>query len=239
MRYNEIGIVARALRVAGVCALLFAPFAPLSAQGDTEVMSNAKVIQMVVGKLPKNLIESKVAAAQPGYDLSVEGIVALNAAKVDQTTIKAMINVANEGMRRKTAPEALVGMDEVLNNDKIVRMVTSKVPKGVITMKMEMSRSAYDVSATGLVNLNASKVPQDLIKMMMLPPPPPPAPAADAPAIPVREAKKPAGEPPPAATDKGAKAPATKTPATKTPATKTPPAKTPPATTPPVKKGGL
>ena len=85
-------------------------------------------------------------------------------------------------------------------------MLTSKVPKQVILSKIQVSRSAFDVSASGLVSLNASKVPDDVIKAMMLPP-----------ASAAKGEAPPAPAPPPAATAKGKPASPAKPAAKKTP----------------------
>ena len=76
-------------------------------------------------------------------------------------------------VRSNNAPSTLVGMDEVLTNEIVVRMLGAKVPKQIVLQKIQMSRSAFDVTATGLVSLNTSKVPEDVIKAMMLPSAPP------------------------------------------------------------------
>ena len=209
---------------ASFAIVMLAPFAPASAQADTEVLSNATVVQMVAGKLSKNLITNKINSARPGFDLSSDGIISLVGFKVDQDIIKLMLQVGDNARRSGTAPSTLVGLDEVLNNESVVRMLGAKVPKQIVLAKIQMSRSAFDVTATGLVSLNTSKVPEDVIKAMMLPPAPP----VQATPIPVKEAPA-----PPAATKAPAKDSATK----KTTAPAKAPAKTtapPPTKKPPV-----
>ena len=191
-------------------------------RGDTEVLSNATVVQMVAGKLSKDLIVGKINAARPGFDLSSEGLISLVGFKVDQSILKLMLQVGDNARRSGSAPATLSGLDEVLTNEIVVRMLNGKVPKQIVLSKIQMSRSQFDVSASGLVSLNTSKVPDDVIKAMMLPPAPP-APAA----IPVREAAAAA----PVPTSKPDKATPSGTPPKATP-TKPPATKTPPATPP-------
>jgi hypothetical protein len=46
-------------------------------------------------------------------------------------------------------------------------MVVGKLPKDLIMLKVKGSKAAYDVSSSGLVALNAAKVPKEIIKVMM------------------------------------------------------------------------
>ncbi len=206
--------------------LVLAPVHRASAQADTEVLSNATVVQMVTGKLSKDLITGKINSARPGFDLSSDGIISLVGFKVDQNVIKLMLQVSDNARRSGTAPSTLVGLDEVLSNEIVVRMLSGKVPKQLVLAKIQMSRSAFDVTSSGLVSLNTSKVPEDVIKAMLLPPAPP---TTSAP-IPVRE---PTPVAVPKAETKPAPGPTTKTKTvapTKAPVVKTtpPPAKKPP-----------
>ncbi|MEP6832059.1 MAG: hypothetical protein ABJB74_01645 [Gemmatimonas sp.] len=196
---------------ATVALLLFAPVAIANAQTDTEVVTNETVVHMVTGKLSKDLIVGKITAAVPGFDLSSEGLVLLNTNKVDANIVKAMFDAAESAKRRGVA-NSVTGFDEVLTNEIMIRMVSAKVSKDLIMRKMQMSRSQFDVSSAGMVNLNQNKVPQDIIKAMMLPPR---APEAAASTIPVRP---PVGKP----------TEPTKTPAKAPAKTPPPPAKKPP-----------
>jgi hypothetical protein len=192
-------------RAVAVSLLVLAPFHQARGQADAEVLSNTTVVQMVNGKLSKDLIIGKINSARPGFDLSSDGLISLSGFKVDQKIVKLMLQVADNARRSGKAPATLTGLDEVLTNEIVVRMLNSKVPKEIILAKIQISRSAFDVSATGLVSLNTSKVPDDVIKAMMVPPAPQPSAAP----IPVREpAPAPPPAPPPAAAAKGKAAPA-------------------------------
>lgn len=188
--------IARSIRAVSMCrlaaaaVLVLVPAYRAGAQGDTELLSNATVVQMVAGKLSKDLIVGKINAARPGFDLSSDGIISLVGFKVDQSIIKLMLQVADNARRSGSAPQALIGLDEVLTNEIVVRMLTGKVPKQLVLAKIQMSKSAFDVTSSGLVSLTTSKVPEDVIKAMVLPPA---APLVKAP-IPV---KTPAKTPPP------------------------------------------
>jgi len=137
---------------------------------DAEVLTNAAIVQMVTGKLSRNLILTKITTARPGYDLSSNGLVYLTSNKIDETVIRAMIGAAQSAIQGGSAPASLAGVDEVLTNDAVVRMTMGKVSKKLIVSKILSSPTAFDVSAMGLVRLNEAKVPQDIIKTMLMPP---------------------------------------------------------------------
>src|SRR6187401_749486 len=105
---------------AALAVMILAPLAVVRGQADAEVLSNATVVQMVAGKLSKNLITGKINSARPGFDLSSDGIVSLVGFKVDQDIIKLMLQVADNARRSGTAPSTLVGLDEVLTNEIVV-----------------------------------------------------------------------------------------------------------------------
>lgn len=224
MRHPTNSVRAVVWYCAGLLGLMLSPASGAGAQGDTEVLSNATVVQMVAGKLSKDLIVGKINSARPGFDLSSDGIISLVGFKVDQNIIKLMLQVGDNARRSGSAPSTLAGLDEVLTNEIVVRMLSGKVPKQLVMAKIQMSRSAFDVSSSGLVSLNTSKVPEDVIKAMLLPPAPPPSAAP----ISVKEAPAPTAvaKPEAGSTTAKPKAPAP----TKAPVAKVPPPKKPPAT---------
>lgn len=158
------------LAAAAVSLSLALPMERAAAQTtDTEILTNDAVVQMVAAKLSKTLVLGKISSARPGFDVSTDGIVALVGAKIDAGIIRSMLAVADSAHKKGNAPAELKGHDEVLTNDHIVRMVTSRVNKQVIFQKIQMSRTNFDVTANGLVELSKNKVPQDVIKVMMQP----------------------------------------------------------------------
>lgn len=158
------------LRSIGAALLVFAGFTPaLLAQLNTETLTNAAVVQMVNGKLAKSLVIAKINNTRPGFDLSANGLVSLTENHISQEVVKVMIAAAESAKSRGDGQSGVVGLDEVLTNDHIVHMVVGKVPKDLIFGKIRTSRSAFDVSAGGLVKLNTNKVPQDVIKAMLMP----------------------------------------------------------------------
>ena len=139
-------------------ALVFAP--DLGAQAkpkSTEVLTNQTVVQMVLGKLPKDVIMAKIQATQADFDLSISGLVGLHTNKVPSDVMKAMM--AKAGAK---------GATEVLTNDSVIQMVTAKLPKDVIMAKIQSSKKDFDTTTDGLVNLNTNKVPKDVIQVMLV-----------------------------------------------------------------------
>jgi hypothetical protein len=147
--------------------LLLASALPATAfaqSGAGEVLTNDAVVQMVTGKLSKDLIMAKVQNTSNSFDLSASAIISLYESKVPREIIAAMM---------QTKPVKAPATEEVLTNDTVVRLVEAKVSKDIIIQKIKTTKTSFDVTAAGLVGLNQSKVPQDIIKIMMAPPPPP------------------------------------------------------------------
>src|SRR5215813_47905 len=60
-----------------LAVVTLAPLHQAVGQADPEVLSNNTVVQMVAGKLSKDLIIGKINSARPGFDLSSDGITSL------------------------------------------------------------------------------------------------------------------------------------------------------------------
>ncbi len=61
--------------------------------GPAEVLTNAEVVQMITGQVPRPVIIEKIRATKAKYDLTSEGVVTLTANKVPQDVVKAMMAV--------------------------------------------------------------------------------------------------------------------------------------------------
>ena len=71
-------------------------------------------------------------------------------------------------------PTALMSQEiqtrpDVLTNKSIVEMVAAKLPEDVIIAKIQGSSTNFDVSTTGLVDLNNNGVPSNVVKAMLAP----------------------------------------------------------------------
>ena len=153
--------------------LALAPgFAASAAAQAGEVLTNESIVQMVTGKVPKDLIVTKIRTTKSTFDVSAVGLISLNIAKILSDAIKTMMNAA-AGTGGKDAKETLT-------NDAVIRMVSGQLSKDIIVTKIHMSRPDFDLTTNGIINLNQNKVSQDVVKAMMAatsgpaaPPPPP------------------------------------------------------------------
>ncbi|HEX5068970.1 MAG TPA: hypothetical protein VFV78_02040 [Vicinamibacterales bacterium] len=144
---------------------------PARAQAP-EVISNDSVVQMVAGKVPKDVILAKIHSTANSFDVTPNGLIGLTKSKLDKQIINAMI-------------AAKADTREVLNNEAVIAMVSGGVNKDVTLFKIHSTKCRFDLTAAGLVTLTQNKVPQDIVKAMLNvevapieePPPPPPAPA--------------------------------------------------------------
>lgn len=140
------------------------------ASAGAEVLTNDSIVQMVVGKVPKNLILAKIQSTKNTFDITAHELVSLYQKKVATDTIKVMIQAVPP-----SAPK------ELLTNDAVVYMVTNQLPREIIISKIQSSKPGFDLTSTGLVGLNQNKVSQDVMKAMMTAtsgPAPPTTPAA-------------------------------------------------------------
>ena len=129
-----------------------------------EVVSNQAIIAMTSAGVPKPLIIAKVGDTPNEFDVTVSGVVNLHTNKVSQDVMTAMIN---SGLDAKLG-RAKTNAAEVLSNQSIVALVSANVPKAIILSKIQNNKVEFDVSSGGMVSLNQNKVPQDVIKAMVV-----------------------------------------------------------------------
>lgn len=127
--------------------------------GGAEVLTNESVVQMIAGKVPKDLIVTKIRTTKSEFDVTAAGLISLNTSKVPSDIMKMMLNAA-AGTSGKDARETLT-------NDAIIRMVSGGLSKDIIVTKIQMSKPDYDLTTSGIINLNQNKVSQDVVKAMM------------------------------------------------------------------------
>ena len=144
------------IRATAALLLLLAPLSRAAAQG--EVLTNESILQMIAGKVPKDLIVSKIKTTKSAFDLSPEGLVKLNTGKVNSDVMKLMMT---------TTATASGTNKETLGNDGIIKMVVGGLSKDVIVAKINMSKPGYDLTTTGLLELTKNKVSEDVQKAMM------------------------------------------------------------------------
>jgi hypothetical protein len=139
-------------------AALFPP-QRVTGQGSAgaEVLTNESVVQMVVGKVPKDLILTKIQSTRAAFDITANGLVSLFQRKVSTDTIKAMMQASAGDPNSK----------ELLENSAIVYMVTNGLPRDIIVAKIQLGKPGFDLTSNGLISLNQNKVPQPVVKAMM------------------------------------------------------------------------
>lgn len=174
MRYSVRTTVAVLLLLA---PLSLAPLLASSAAaqaGGAEVLNNESIVQMITGKVPKDLIVTKIRTTKSTFDVTAAGLISLNTSKVPSDIMKMMMNAA--------AGTGGKDVKETLTNDAVIRMVTGQLSKDIIVTKIQMSKPDFDLTTNGIINLNQNKVSQDVVKAMMAatsgaPAAPPPAPS--------------------------------------------------------------
>ena len=152
--------VIRSLLVAFLAGPILAVSAAAQASGAAgEVLTNESVMQMVTGKVPKDLIVAKMRSTKTNFDVSPSGLITLNLNKVPTDIITSMILSTASGVSQASR--------EVLNNDGVIKMVVGQLPKAVIVAKIQTSRPDYDLTTNGILSLNQNKVSADVVKAMM------------------------------------------------------------------------
>jgi hypothetical protein len=131
---------------------------PVVAQGGGEVLTNESVIQMVVGKVPRDLIVSKIKSTKSTFDLSPDGLIKLSTGKVPSDMMKLMMN---------TQAAASGTVKETLTNDGVIKMVVGGLSREIIIAKIQMSKPGYDLTTTGLLDLSKNKVSEEVQKAML------------------------------------------------------------------------
>jgi len=131
---------------------------PAAAQGSSEVLTNESIIQMVAGKVPKDLIVSKIKSTKSTFDLSPDGLIKLNTGKVPSDMMKLMMD---------TQANATGTVKETLTNDGVIKMVAGGLSRDIIIGKIHMSKPGYDLTTNGLLDLSKNKVSEAVQKAML------------------------------------------------------------------------
>lgn len=140
---------------ATIAALLL--FAPLTRAAAQEVLTNESIVQMIAGKVPKDVIIAKIKGTKSNFDVSPTGLITLSTGKASSETMKLIMTT----VAATTAPK------QTLDNDGVIKMVAGGLSKEIIVAKIQMSKPGYDLTTTGLLNLNKNKVNEDVQKAMM------------------------------------------------------------------------
>lgn len=158
MKYSKPAPTMTAL----LASFLLLPLLATGAAGQSgkgEILTNESIIQMFAGKVPKDLIVTKVRTTKSNFDVSATGLIALTTNKVPNDIVKLMMTTASAN--------GGTGAKETLANDAILRMVAGQVSRDVVVAKIHMSKPDFDLTTNGIINLNQNKVPTDIVKAMM------------------------------------------------------------------------
>ena len=131
--------------------------------GGGEVLTNQSIISMTTAKLDRDVLLQKIGSTKNTFDVTVNGLVQLTQAGVNQEVINRMITMAADPKMGAPAPKT----PEVLDNQAIITMVTGKVVKSVVLAKIQATKGNYDTSSSGLVQLTNGKVAADVIKVII------------------------------------------------------------------------
>ena len=77
-----------------------------AAQESGEVLRNADIITLTEAGLPTGIIVSKIQTTRTDFDMSVQGLVALSKAGVDEAVLEAMTQAASGGVRAEAPRRA-------------------------------------------------------------------------------------------------------------------------------------
>ena len=160
--------VAGSVKLALVVSVLALVPGNVRAQG--EVLSNASVVNMITGKVSKDLILAKIRGTKSGFDVTAAGLVRLHQSKVPQDVIIAMMAASADTKLAIPSKDPV----EILTNNEVIQMVMGSLPRPLIIEKIRVSKSRFDVTSEGLVSLQTSKVPDEVVKAMMAAPVAPP-----------------------------------------------------------------
>ena len=149
-----------------VSLLAIAAVTPASAGPQGEVLSNSSVVNMIAGKVSKDLILTKIRGTKSAFDITAAGLVRLHQSKVPQDVIIAMMAASADTKLAVPSKEPA----EILTNNEIIQMVMGSLPRPLIIEKIRVTKARFDVTSDGLVSLQTSKVPDEVVKAMMAAP---------------------------------------------------------------------
>ncbi len=144
--------------------VLSASFQSASAQ---ETLTNQSIVAMQQAKLSRSLILDKISTSPNAFDLSTNGLLSLKVENVPDALIEAMLSVTSS--------------KDIMRNNDVIYLQQGGIARTIISQKIQGTKTDFDLSTSGLIQLKTAKVPESIVKLMMSPAPAPstePAPAA-------------------------------------------------------------
>jgi hypothetical protein len=124
-------------------------------------MSNADVIKMVEAKLDNGIIITAIANAEPRFDTSSDGLIALSQAKVPQDVIEAMI-------KRASAPATPAGGGAAATSNAMkpseVIMIEGDTTKVMKYLNPQMRTAARGLGFGGMASYAVLRGPQATLR---------------------------------------------------------------------------
>lgn len=119
-----------------------------------DILTNQSIIALCEAKVAKGVILQKINSSKSNFDVSTSGLVLLKTAKVPDAITENML--------------AVTSTRETIANEDIIRLNEAGVSKNVILKKIRTSNNKFDLSTEGLIRLTSAKVPEAIVKSMMV-----------------------------------------------------------------------
>lgn len=120
-----------------------------------ETLTNQSIISLSQAKISKELIIDKIKASKCQFAMNTSGVIELAKASVKDQVIDAMMLATSQ------LP--------IVRNQDVVDMYNGKVPKDVITKKIQYSDCDFSTTTEAMIQLKVAKIPEQLVKVMMEP----------------------------------------------------------------------
>lgn len=120
-----------------------------------EIINNPSVISMTKAKIAKELILDKIKFSTTKFNMTTQGMIELKKEGVHEMVVDAMM-LASSPM-------------PIMHNQDVIDMHLGGVSKGLITKKIQYSDSDFSLTTEALIGLKTAKVPDALVKVMMVP----------------------------------------------------------------------
>lgn len=120
-----------------------------------ETLNNQSIISLSQAKISKDLILDKIKASKSQFSMTTGGIIDLTQNGVKDQVIDAMMLATSQ------LP--------VMRNQDVIDLYNGKVPRDVITKKIQYSDCDFSTTTEAMINLKVAKVPEQLVKVMMEP----------------------------------------------------------------------
>ncbi|MBP6385017.1 MAG: hypothetical protein KA313_02895 [Pseudarcicella sp.] len=137
----------------GICLFCFIGKNTSMAQ---DMLKNDGIIQLQASKFSEDIILTKIKAGHCKFNLTSEGIIQLKNYKISDNIIKAML---------EASPPT-----EIMVNEDIIKLCHSEISNFIIIEKIERTLHWFEINANGLIELKKEKVPEAVIKEMILNP---------------------------------------------------------------------